>query len=66
MILITTTINSSSSIRNRFEKLTMTTIGTLGANLGNTVECRFSKRKFSKETGFSKDFDVSHFSTNME
>ena len=32
----------------------------------NTVECRFSKRKFSKETGFSKDFDVSHFSTNME
>lgn len=36
MILITTTINSSSSIRNRFEKLTMTTIGTLGANLGNS------------------------------
>ena len=29
MILITTTINS-----NRFEKLTMTTIGTLGTNLG--------------------------------
>ena len=32
----------------------------------NTVECRFSKRKFSKETGFSKDFGASYFTTVME
>ena len=34
--------------------------------LKNTVESRFSKRKYSKESRFSKDFGASHFTTVME